>query len=398
MSPSNFLIFRRFVLNSIGSSRFLNWLRRRFFPLAWSLLWAVIVLACALSLSTWEWSPRLLPLGLRLLVLGGLVPLAFPADALRLPSRTWWSAWYAILVAGAFASLAGWWGNVSGNIFTAGMLAAVLAGITLVTRPKPPLRLAAAWLLFAFAFISWPAPPSLDGSQAAGRQLMSDYGCVLCHREGSQSLMGLPNRLEHRLSTGGKAIASPRAWIYLHLYAPQAFQDREAGPICPPYRSLFHHSPAKPGLPSPWALPVVSPEGAEVLPSAQARLLADYLLSLRTPDAPGGSAGREAAIARGEALFYAKCAVCHGRDAQGDSLNYPPLDDPKWLNLPEEEFLDIAMNGKKGPLVVHGREWDGIMLPPGITDKRDAAAVRLYLRDRLLPTPPATSTPRSSHE
>lgn len=368
---------------SAGAVRFPDWLRAHAFTAGWSLVWAGSSLVCLLNLHRSEWAARLLPLGAQLFILGGLLPLSFSADGLRSQARARWILWYVLLCAGAVASLLGWRGMASGNIYAAASLAVVLIAISLGAMPKKRFRLGIAWLLFILSFAVWPTPPSFDGSQTAGRQLFGDYGCILCHREGRHSLIGLPNRLDRRLSAEGKAVASPRAWIYLRLYAPNAFST-QGDSVCPPYRSLFARTPSLPGLPSPWALPVVTPEGTELLPTAQARLLADYLLSLRTPEPGGASASREATLALGEALFYAKCSVCHGRDGRGDALNYPPLDDPQWLNLPEEEFLDIAMSGKKGKINVHGREWDGVMLPPGIAEKGDASAVRLYLRHRFL--------------
>lgn len=371
-------------MTPLGFQGFNTIVREHAFAAVWALVFGTVCLVCAVNLSASEWFPRLLVPSLKLLLLGGVLPLAFPAAS---STRAWRFTWYTLLLAMAAASVCQLAGSSASIPFAAALLV-LLAARSFRRVSARPLRLGLAWGLFALAFAPWFQASSVDGSQIDGRQLFEDYGCILCHRRGDNSLVGLPNRLERRLSFEGRAVASPRAWIYLHLYAPGALSQ---GRTCPPYRSLFAKRRSGPGVPFPWALPIATPEGEELVPTARARRLADYLLSLRVPDT-AGSASREATLARGEQLFYAKCAVCHGRDAQGDNLNYPPLDDPHWLNLPEHEFLDIVMNGKKGKIEVRGREWDGVMLPPGIADPRDATSIRLYLQNRF-PAPAASLAP-----
>lgn len=90
-------------------------------------------------------------------------------------------------------------------------------------------------------------------------------------------------------------------------------------------------------------------------------------------------------LARGESLFYAKCAACHGRNGLGDGVNYPPLTDiTKYRDTPDE-LRQIIFNGKSGIITVHGREWNSMMRPPGISNEIDAKAVQLYLQRRFMP-------------
>lgn len=290
--------------------------------------------------------------------------------------------WYFLLAAGAVAAV----------FFSCGhgglpieLMAALFALFVFFLARRALKRPALACVLYAAACLPgflFPTCPSPNGSHAEGQRLFSALGCALCHAPGSDlSLMGIPNRLERLLSPDDEAVASPREWLYLHFYAPEAFPTRNGRQTCPAYRSLFTWRKAEPGARAPWALPVIAPDGKELVPAASARHLADYLLGLRVPSA--GLSNREAVLAHGETLFRAKCAACHGRNAQGDSLNYPPLDDPQWLNLPEDEYLTIIREGKKGNITVHGREWNGVMLPPGVSNDRDAEAIRQYLLDRF---------------
>lgn len=72
---------------------------------------------------------------------------------------------------------------------------------------------------------------------------------------------------------------SPEAWVHAHLYNarnnPELWQSN-----CPPHPFLYEVREIK-GQRSLEALAVPSPEGTEVVPSAEAKALASYLLSLK---------------------------------------------------------------------------------------------------------------------
>lgn len=358
-------------------------------PLAavWSVLSLVGLVASMILLASSEWFPRALPVALQTLLLGGILPAvtARRREEQGSGERTVWILWNFLLAVGAVAALVflrGHGGLPFAGMATLFVLLAFLFARGVLKRPVVACVLYAAACSPGFLLSTLPAA---DGAHPEGRRLFSTLGCALCHApESGLSLQGIPNKLESLLSPNNEAaVASPREWLYLHLFAPEAFPGRSRGRICPPYRSLFVWRKTEPGARAPWALPVISSEGKELVPTADARHLADYLLSLRVPST--GLSNREAVLAQGETLFRAKCAACHGRDGQGDSLNYPPLDDPQWLNLPAEEYLNIIKEGKKGPITVHGRTWDGVMLPPGVSHDRDAEAIRQYLLDRFDP-------------
>lgn len=170
-----------------------------------------------------------------------------------------------------------------------------------------------------------------------------------------------------------------RERLYLHFYAPKLARNAQ----CPPISTFFVRKDKQPGEYSPWALPVKISDDEEIVPTARARALADFLLALRPPISTGNN--RNDLIARGESLFYAKCAACHGRNGLGDEVNYPPLTDIAKYKNNLEELRHLILNGKSGVITVHGREWNSSMRPPGITGETDTEAVLLYLQERFMP-------------
>ena len=77
--------------------------------------------------------------------------------------------------------------------------------------------------------------------------------------------------------------ASPETWLYLHLYDPRGNPERPTS-TCPSHSFLFEEKKITGQFPLD-ALPVASPEGTYVVPSAAAESLVDYLLSMKRDDA-----------------------------------------------------------------------------------------------------------------
>lgn len=77
--------------------------------------------------------------------------------------------------------------------------------------------------------------------------------------------------------------ASPETWLYLHLYDPRGNPERPTS-TCPSHSFLFEEKKITGQIPLD-ALPVASPEGTYVVPSAAAESLVDYLLSMKRDDA-----------------------------------------------------------------------------------------------------------------
>ena len=85
---------------------------------------------------------------------------------------------------------------------------------------------------------------------------------------------------------------------------------------------------------------------------------------------------------KGAALYRAKCAICHGKNGEGQPGNYPPLAGSEWLTpSPDRPTVeDIITNGINGPISVKGMQWNSTMLPPGINNAEDIKSVVDYIR------------------
>ena len=88
-------------------------------------------------------------------------------------------------------------------------------------------------------------------------------------------------------------------------------------------------------------------------------------------------------MARGAKIYGAKCIVCHGPEAKGDGVNYPPLAGSKWATGETQRFSMIILNGLQGPNS-NGKTY-GAGMPsqaPGLTPE-DIAGVMTYVRNHF---------------
>lgn len=89
-------------------------------------------------------------------------------------------------------------------------------------------------------------------------------------------------------------------------------------------------------------------------------------------------------IVSGKDLFVANCAACHGEDGKGADEAFPPLAKSDFLKKLSSqknrtELISFPLLGKKGKIVVNGKEYDGEMpVIADITDK-ELAAVFTYV-------------------
>jgi cytochrome c oxidase cbb3-type subunit II len=88
-------------------------------------------------------------------------------------------------------------------------------------------------------------------------------------------LSNLGRRVEAIYAKG----SDPEQWLYDHLYNPRWKPDRRKS-SCPSFRFLFEVTEVK-GNPSDEVLPFPIEEGMEITPTADARALVSYLLSLK---------------------------------------------------------------------------------------------------------------------
>ncbi|MGB1371532.1 MAG: DUF7133 domain-containing protein [Aequoribacter sp.] len=91
---------------------------------------------------------------------------------------------------------------------------------------------------------------------------------------------------------------------------------------------------------------------------------------------------QKALMAKGE-TFYLRCAGCHGTDGAGLAGLAPSLAGVDWVTGPPEWLGRIILQGMAGPVLVDGKEWNGVMPAHGhITDLDDEtlAGLMTYLR------------------
>ena len=65
--------------------------------------------------------------------------------------------------------------------------------------------------------------------------------------------------------------------------------------------------------------------------------------------------------AKGEQLYTANCAKCHGRQGEGFLRLYPPIHDSRFLKENVSKFPCIIRNGLKGKITIETTTFNQIM-------------------------------------
>ncbi len=81
----------------------------------------------------------------------------------------------------------------------------------------------------------------------------------------------------------------------------------------------------------------------------------------------------------GQAIYLARCAVCHGEKGEGKPGCYPPLTGSEWVIGPPERLAAIILDG------VRGRIGDQVAVMPGwsaVLRDSEIAAVMTWLRKK----------------
>lgn len=155
-----------------------------------------------------------------------------------------------------------------------------------------------------------PYPQMRPGLAAQGAEVYRSLGCVSCHSQqvcskefnsdiargwGSRRSVAQDYLYDRPVLLGSQRVGpdlsnigarSPGAdWLMLHLYDARTVLPKDARSVMPPNRFLFEMRKIT-GQPSPDALKLTGdlapPTGVEVMPTAKARQLVAYLLSLRS--------------------------------------------------------------------------------------------------------------------
>jgi mono/diheme cytochrome c family protein len=109
-------------------------------------------------------------------------------------------------------------------------------------------------------------------------------------------------------------------------------------------------------------------------------LLAAFLTALIPPAGRAADAAADlaAAMARGQSLYLAHCALCHGATGDGVGEVYPPLASSDWLAQHRSGAIRAIVNGLKEEITVNGRVFRGQM-PPVMLDDAEAADVMTFI-------------------
>lgn len=82
---------------------------------------------------------------------------------------------------------------------------------------------------------------------------------------------------------------------------------------------------------------------------------------------------------QGEQLYIKNCSNCHQKTGTGLGLVYPPLKNSDYMDHNFEEVICLIKNGKKGDLMVNGKNFNQNM--PGIPSLTDleVAEIATYI-------------------
>jgi mono/diheme cytochrome c family protein len=86
-------------------------------------------------------------------------------------------------------------------------------------------------------------------------------------------------------------------------------------------------------------------------------------------------------IVEGEPIYVKSCAICHGEDGEGLSKVFPPLNRTEWVTEDKNRLILLTLHGLRGPIVVRGEVFEGVMPAFGNWDDREIAAVLSYIRN-----------------
>lgn len=162
-------------------------------------------------------------------------------------------------------------------------------------------------------------------------------------------------------------------WHYLHLYQPR---DVVPGSIMPAFPWLFQRGRA--GDPDALTLP----NGEVLVPTATARALVQYLLSLDPPPAPGASQASAPTPAPGGGadgarLYAANCSACHQQNGAGLAGAFPPLaGDPVVIAADPTRHIEVVLFGASGS-TIGGHRYTSPMPPWAalLSDEEIAAVI-----------------------
>ncbi len=86
----------------------------------------------------------------------------------------------------------------------------------------------------------------------------------------------------------------------------------------------------------------------------------------------------QAMMPKGEAIYKAKCVVCHQATGLGIENVFPPLANADYLLADKIRAVAQTLNGSKVEMIVNGKKYNQEMVPQ-VDTKEDAVAVINYV-------------------
>jgi nitrite reductase (NO-forming) len=86
----------------------------------------------------------------------------------------------------------------------------------------------------------------------------------------------------------------------------------------------------------------------------------------------------QAMMPKGEAIYKAKCVVCHQATGLGIENVFPPLANADYLLADKVRAVAQTLNGSKVEMIVNGKKYNQEMVPQ-VDTKEDAVAVINYV-------------------
>lgn len=82
----------------------------------------------------------------------------------------------------------------------------------------------------------------------------------------------------------------------------------------------------------------------------------------------------------GQNLYLRYCMACHQTDGSGVPGMYPPLINSPIVNSgKKDDFINVLLNGLKGPIVVHGKTYNQQMPKQDFLSNEDLAHIINYV-------------------
>jgi mono/diheme cytochrome c family protein len=102
----------------------------------------------------------------------------------------------------------------------------------------------------------------------------------------------------------------------------------------------------------------------------------------RSPEPAAEIVPRDTLLAEGETLYGQACAMCH-LDGGGNEINPPLRGAPAVTAARPEEFIDIILRGRRGPIERNGKVYNAIMPAQAFLTDREVAALATYVRSTM---------------